>query len=327
MLSIIIPHHTAPLEIMHPLLSSIDNQVGIDFNSVEILIINDVEESVITDFSAYKNIKNCIRNIPFYQGGGPGPSRQKGIDECKGEYILFCDDDDSLASSLLFYDLAITMGQNPGVDLFDYKFVEETENSRFIPHEANATWVFSKVYRKGFLDEHKIRFHPTLFYQEDSYFNQIVIANNPNRYYMNQYMTVWRYNKNSITRKDQAEYTYSQFHTWLESLTLAEMYIRDTLPNVDRREALLDILCSTYCQIQNFDLDRMAKYSDKIKEAIKAFIKEFNLRETFFSNVTQQDISIIYGRMAVHRFIPREGFMQFYSPILEEIDEEVKNIK
>jgi len=95
-ISIVIPYYQETEEKVFPLLSSINNQVGIDFEKIEVILANDAGEMKVSNsfldlFSNFKTIVvHCVEN------GGPGLARQKGLDHATGEYVIFCDADDVL---------------------------------------------------------------------------------------------------------------------------------------------------------------------------------------------------------------------------------------
>ena len=82
-LSIIIPKYKESEKEMFPLLSSINGQIGIDFCDIEVII-------------AIDGIKNGSNVTLLEKNVGPGVTRQAGINAAQGEYIMFCDADDTL---------------------------------------------------------------------------------------------------------------------------------------------------------------------------------------------------------------------------------------
>ena len=59
-LSILIPYHNEDENLFRPLLSSLNNQIDIDFNDIEIIVSNNIETHLMKEltplFMEYKNI-------------------------------------------------------------------------------------------------------------------------------------------------------------------------------------------------------------------------------------------------------------------------------
>ena len=76
-LSIIIPYHLEEVDELKPLFRSLNTQVGIDFNTLEILMCKDTEEkSEIDDyeFTEYENLAGRIKKFTSPYRCNPGMS-------------------------------------------------------------------------------------------------------------------------------------------------------------------------------------------------------------------------------------------------------------
>ena len=95
-ISIIVPYYKESTEMLFPLLSSINNQLGIDFNKIEVLLVNDGANNRLPEefLGMFNNLD--IRTCCLMENRGPGVARQCGIEEAQGEYVMFCDADDVL---------------------------------------------------------------------------------------------------------------------------------------------------------------------------------------------------------------------------------------
>lgn len=245
MLSIIVPHHDETIDLMDPLFRSIDMQVGINFDDLEIILCRDVEKSPIDDydFKDYKHIANRIIRLKSDRTGLPGVSRQVGLDHAKGEYVIFCDADDCLFHVGVLREILENI-KNTHADVYRYKFIEEigsftSDDKVYQMKDYNWVWVFSKVYRKDFLTEHNLRFHDNLRWHEDNYLNTLCAYCNPKTVDVNSTpMYLWRFNPKSITRVNNHEYSFNS----IDELLLARGLAYEKIITEYKKDCTADIL-------------------------------------------------------------------------------------
>lgn len=172
-------------------LKSVLNQ---DFESLEILVVDDcgTDKSIaIVKQIAQEHTKGeKVRIIHHPQNQGTGATRNSGIDNAKGEYILFLDGDDYLphnAVSLLYYKMQKThsdfiIGQHAlideqGTEIYRTHFYPSHIEEEF----AIAAWMrenssdyypvalWNKLFKTSFLKESAVRCVPW-HKQEDLWF-------------------------------------------------------------------------------------------------------------------------------------------------------------
>lgn len=190
-LSIIIPMKNADKYINNAL-NSIANQ---EFEDIEVLIIDD--NSDYSDISKYRvnswktNHPNI--NLKLFQSRKPvgaGGARNIGLDNAKGEYILFLDADDKLNENALF-SINKAIQENPSTDLFvlGYQMTRrdthgndtstmnfpagKLQESRFFQIGANTAGTIWNVLAKRSLygekdDKYKIRFRENVIFEDTS---------------------------------------------------------------------------------------------------------------------------------------------------------------
>ena len=228
-LSIIIPYHSEKISTIKPLMQSIDNQSGIHFEDIEIIMSKDTNiPNEIDDypFTEYPNISDKITKIISEVKNNPGASRQAGLDVCNGEYVCFCDADDCLLSQL---DLRVMLEQvdsSEKADVYRFKFIEEVgsfvdDSLQYLPHDVNWIWVFAKIYKVEFLKKHNIRFNPSLRWHEDTYFNLLCRYCNPKSIDLNNSTYLWKFSRSSITRVNDHEYTFNSIPDYLYATAAA----------------------------------------------------------------------------------------------------------
>ncbi len=128
-ISVIVPIFNAERYLVR-CLNSIVEQINTTHNDIEIILINDGS----TDKSAEiikKYIQKYTNNIKYIQkeNTGVADSRNIGIEESTGDYIIFVDADDYIDAKL-FKNLEKYMERN--IDIIKYKAIIETEEEDII---------------------------------------------------------------------------------------------------------------------------------------------------------------------------------------------------
>ena len=104
--SVIIPIHNAAAW----LATCLDSILAQSFQEFEIVCIDDAsKDASLSILESYAAKDKRISVFAFSQNQGSGPARNKGINEAKGEYLIFCDADDVYtpnALSLLYQGCA-----------------------------------------------------------------------------------------------------------------------------------------------------------------------------------------------------------------------------
>lgn len=318
MISIVIPTHNENIEKIDTLLRSIDMQRGINFEKdIEIILCTDVEKSFFENysFSEYKNISGRIRLVKSYVLNNIGMNRQSGIDSSLGEYVFFCDADDSLYNFLVIRTLIDNI-EATHADLYSFDFIEEVagENGKMVyaHHDFNYVWVFAKAYKVEFLRKNNITFSSALRYHEDNYFNFLFKKCDPVAKHINAYGYIWCYSRNSITRLNNNEYSFTSWSDYLQSCDLAikhcEMiYKKDCTDDiikiaVESYDVLHNSISKRYIGTKEYDNSEFAYYNflkthmpilwsnkDMPNLLLKVTNKFYEKKRDFFPNITWYD--------------------------------------
>ena len=175
MLSIIIPVYNTE-EYLRPCLDSILSQSFADY---EVLLIDDGssdESGRICDEYAQKD----SRILVFHkENGGVSSARNRGIDNARGEYIVFVDSDDLVTDGYLKHlmesdaDMVVTglckFGERNETIVptgrVDYG-IEELPIHWNTPPDMNYLYCYpvAKRFRSSILRENRIRFNESLFF-------------------------------------------------------------------------------------------------------------------------------------------------------------------
>jgi glycosyltransferase involved in cell wall biosynthesis len=204
---IIVPIYNTSDELLTRCLSSIAMQVNL--KDLHVIIVDDCSDKVDSSniVNSFKNVMD-IDYIKLEENVGAGKARNIGYERGKNEYVLFCDSDDSYFSAFSIEKLLIPFKENRDTLLTMCAFLEQLEGINFKRHQYNLTWIFSKIYRRSFLDKWNIRF-PESRANEDVAFNLLVWAciNDINKIkYCDDIVYMWHNNQESITRSADGEY-------------------------------------------------------------------------------------------------------------------------
>jgi len=99
----------------------------------------------------------------------------------------------------------------------------------YITHKVENTWMHGKMFKRSFLLENNIKFHPDLRVHEDTYFLSIAAECANKIGFLNIISYVWRWGKDSITRKNEGEYRFNNAIDFIKACAYAHDFIK-TLP-------------------------------------------------------------------------------------------------
>lgn len=207
MITVFIPAYNAHGFIDYSIMSLINQTAK---NLINIVIINDgsVEnyESVIKKFSPYINIKE----VTLEKNMGVGYARQVALDVLDTKYFAFLDADDFYIDATVFEFFYSQMESNPNYVAIFGQFYEELEPYSYNLEEEVNAWVFGKIYRSSFIRKNNLSFPPTRG-NEDNIFNISIggcLEGDETIMNYEKPIYLWKFNKNSITRKNNFEHWF-----------------------------------------------------------------------------------------------------------------------
>jgi glycosyltransferase involved in cell wall biosynthesis len=179
----------------------------------EVLVCNDQStDDTVAIAEQYKGMLPIkVIDVPKEIGNNPGRARQCGLDQASGDWVVFADADDLLSASAVWYYNKI-ISDNPEAKMI-CAALDEIRASDFHPLEHLAkpyAWVHAKAFNLGYIREHGIRFHDTLYTHEDKFFVLLnlfdmvaseskVIAEDVTTYY-------WMRSENTMVSRDKGKY-------------------------------------------------------------------------------------------------------------------------
>ena len=199
--SIVIPAYNCG-STLHLPLASLTTQMFKDF---EVIIVDDgsnedEKEKVKTIMANFSDLIN-VRMIYNPCNSGCGITRQNGMSESQGDYVIFMDSDDMLATAESLMHFARLIQANNYPDVVSTGFMEyDGDTGRMTPmSENNNAFVHGKAYRLDYIRDNDIKF-PSQKWFEDGAFNFLAI-NMTNKVVRDHEVTyMWTHNPNSITR-------------------------------------------------------------------------------------------------------------------------------
>lgn len=235
-IDVIIPAYNVPDNILFRCLASIACQD----------IIEDIEVTIVDDASTEENYKEVtshfdsfmqINILRYEENGGPGVARQYGIDHTNNGYMTFIDADDTFNGAFALKALRNGIETNNGlfqvcVGVFDEVHEEGIEKGTgpiLMAHEQDLVWMFGKLYKRSFIDKYNIHFHSTSRANEDNGFNTMIrlcTSDQEQINYIPAHVYYWHENLNSITRKNDCQYSYGSseqdsFYGYVENMIFA----------------------------------------------------------------------------------------------------------
>lgn len=302
-LDIIVPQYKEDDKTIRKLFQSINNQQGIDFDTIGIIIINDCSSIKISKKLLSEFPKLNIDLLENSMNMGPGLTRQAGIDYSKADYITFIDADDTyFCKDSLQKVLEIIKEKEPNILLT--KWMEEyKENNQIknICHQSDIIYLHGKFIKRQYLIDNEIRFNANLRLHEDSYFSTLLLLTGKDIQRTDVITNYWRLNMNSIVRKkEKRHYLVRSFLELLNSN-------RELLKELDKRKCsakweyliksltyLYCILCSTFFEnkkdiaLQKLKIEYEFEFYKFICDNLEVFEKlDSNIIATYMSQQLQ----------------------------------------
>ena len=298
-LSIIVPMYDEPQEVVKPLLDSVAIQQNVDFNEIEVVIVKDGGEPVLTDefINSYPfDIKYLVK-----EHGGVSAARNFGLDSCNGKYCQFADCDDMFYNACGLWMMFREMEE--GFDSMVSAFVEETRDKEgeplYINHEIDSTFVHGKLHRRKYLLNNNIRWNEDLTIHEDSYFNCLCQKLSTNVKYCSVPFYLWRWRDNSVCRHDE-KYILKTFNNMLDSNTAL---VNEFLRRNKKDEAKFYATSMIYDSYFTLNKDEWInqenqEYRNNVELRFKKYYNDFkHLFDSINEDIKKQIIMGIKNRM------------------------------
>jgi glycosyltransferase involved in cell wall biosynthesis len=281
MITVFIPAYNAHDFIDYGIMSLINQTIK---DLMKVVIINDGSVKdyslVVQKFSPYINIKE----ITLEKNMGIGYVRQVALNNLDTKYFAFLDADDVYIDGAVFEFFYTHMENNPNYVAISGQVYEETGPYSYQLHEETNVWVFAKLYRSSFIIKNNLTFAP-IKGNEDNIFNiSIGGCLKDNEIVMNydKPIYLWKFNKNSITRKDNFEHW---FYGSAKGLVDGLYYIKDN-KNINTEHL------KNHIKIAFFNLYYI--YHDNMVYRNGQFSKEIlNLAKKIYDDFLKEDLTLL----------------------------------
>lgn len=201
---------------LYPTLRSIGNN-----DSVQVVIVDDCSGTDFTDIIQEFQGHIDIITLSTPKNMGPGMARQYGIDNSSSKYIIFMDCGDEFVTPESLNDMLAEI-EKTDFNIISFAHYQENIDKSWdiVPPDNNR--VHGKIYNRQFLQKYNIRFNPNCArVNEDIGFNMIcrLICNdlvnkhnliNGNMGFYEKPTVVWKFNENSLTKKNNCAFYYKE---------------------------------------------------------------------------------------------------------------------
>lgn len=186
-LSVIMPSYNTPQSVLVRSISSVINAISADD---ELIVVDDKSNRHTDAFEYVKRMFPAVRIIHQEANRGQAYARNTGMDLASGEFIAFIDSDDEVLE--FAYSKSIEALNSTGADIVVYGVktiwqglrlskVDRLSDKNYGVLDSDGfgeiwehrlfTYPWNKVYRRSFLDSHKIRFKEECIPREDEVLN------------------------------------------------------------------------------------------------------------------------------------------------------------
>lgn len=229
-------------------LASVFTQIGVDLTQVEVIAVNDGGPALPEPLAK----RWPLHQYALAQSAGAGAARQVGLDHALGEYVMFLDADDMLASPKVLHDFKQACVAQPDVVKAPFWGEHrEGEGVAYAVHSAeDHSAVYAKAYRRAYLNQLGLRFHPDLRVYEDVYFVALALDLATTTATVSDPAYVWRLNWQSTGRRDN----FAMAHDGAAYVRSGRLRIQFLDAHHAQRTAhdFYELLAGIYCHMQKY---------------------------------------------------------------------------
>ncbi len=215
LISIIVPIYNTVIY-LKACLNSLINQT---YKNIEIICIDDGStDATPTVLEYYKLIDNRIKVITNKTNLGIGPSRNIGLENSNGKYVMWCDSDDTFDKKMC--QIMVQYMEKYNIDVAECNFniisnkydqrtnyllnLHQNKNNKLIKIDDKISYMFvalwNKIFRKSIIDKYNIRFENIPIYEDSCFIVSYYLVSN-NSYRINKFLYNYNIIQNSTIDK------------------------------------------------------------------------------------------------------------------------------
>ena len=298
-LQLLIPQYEEDESVLKPLLDSLAIQQSVDLeNDVGVIICNDGSNVILSQ----EFLNSYPFKIEYYmcEHRGVSATRNACLDHATAEYVMFCDADDMFYMNCGIWVLFNEIKVGGQFDSLISNFVEEshtpdTNETIYINHEMDSTFVHGKVHRRQYLIDQHIRWNDNLTIHEDSYFNIQCQNLSQNVKYCPVPFYLWKWRDNSVCRHDP-KYILKTYNNMLDS---NDALIDEFLKRGIREKAQFFVafmIFDAYYTMNKMDWINQENKEYRDKTELR-FSKYFKKRRDLWDSVSPQEKAAISNQV------------------------------
>lgn len=268
MLQILVTHYNEPKEIVKRFLDSLGTQTDTEFS---VLFCSDGGDIKIEldDFSSYP----FEITYTYAPHSGLCHTRNVLLDKSTSKYVMFCDVDDEFTASGGLKAL-LDKAEETGADIVGSPYINEASDTKNnIILKRDTLRIHGKIFRRDYLVKNAIRF-PDDERLCDLSFIWLALSFTNKICWIDKCFYTWKFNKDSITRKDK----FFKYSTYARTL-FTYMALLEELKLRRRRDLYDKLLASLFGMVYvNLTNPIVITVPTNIIESAKVYAKELTLK-------------------------------------------------
>lgn len=232
--SIIIPYHAEGQWLITRALMSINNQVGINKEQIEVIVVGDGGLRL-----RLQDLHRMMPDLPFeylYSGqtGGTGVARQRGVEVASGKFITFLDAEDELYSDVVLREFMDVCGEHEIiVGRIEEQMMQDNGPLYLVERDFEEHNVGGKWFNRDFLQHYELNWRDDLQVYDDMYFLGMAFKLAEDVYQLDEPVYAWLWREKTKIRKQNSDAVLRRLDQWdlamMASLEKIGLYRPDEL--------------------------------------------------------------------------------------------------
>jgi len=267
------------------------------YKNYECILADDCSD---VDYSYLQEKYPSLIIVRLPKNSGAGVARQYALDNTvTGDWVIFVDSDDELYSRLVLSSFVHVIKRNPRLNCVKGRYIYNDEP--YYEHMRNMVVLHGIFYNIKFLKDNNIRFHDTLRYHEDVYFNTLCRYISEKKYgdsfirHVDTYYYRQNVTKGSVTQRLYNNLGYFEANLKYE----VDMYLdavnrlTDIVSIEEKKKILMIPVYNSFSLFYNLidKKDKHIREMNMIKELARVFIR---LEEEFGLNKKQDILDLFH---------------------------------